>query len=88
MQMHHLRPLCCAHVCCVLRAQTYVGQLFADNPKERDTWVGAISSVALLGATIGAFVLMPFSAGNGANAFNAIWLSIGSPRALARGPKA
>merc|ERR1719502_221515 len=58
-------------------AGTYMGQLFADNPSERDQWVGAISAVAILGATIGAFIVMPFAQGNGEYIFNAIWLSIG-----------
>ena len=31
---------------------TYMGLLFADNPKERDTYVGMVTSVALLGATV------------------------------------
>jgi MFS family permease len=58
-------------------ASTYVGKLFADNPKERDVYVSLITTIALLGATVGAFVVMPFASGNGANTFYAIWVAIG-----------
>ena len=58
-------------------AMTYMAQLFADSPSERDAYVGLINANAILGATIGAFVVMPFASGNGANAFYAIWLAIG-----------
>ena len=54
-----------------------MAQLFADNPKERDAYVGLITANGILGATIGAFVVMPFAAGNGGNLFYAIWLAIG-----------
>jgi Na+/melibiose symporter-like transporter len=63
--------------CACFRAQTYIGQIFADNPTARDNYMGVVQGAAFLGATIGAFVVMPFAVGNGANAFYAIWLAIG-----------
>ena len=64
-------------LCVPLRAQTYVGQLYADSPSERDNYMGVVQGASFLGATLGAFVVMPFAVGNGANAFYAIWLAIG-----------
>lgn len=58
-------------------AQTYMGILFQDSPADRDLYVGLISAVAILGGTIGAFVVMPFATGNGANVFLSIFLAIG-----------
>jgi MFS family permease len=60
-----------------IRTQTYVGQLFADNPTQRDNYMGIVQGATFLGATVGAFAMMPFAVGNGANAFYAIWLAFG-----------
>ena len=45
----------------------------------KDTYVGAVTSVALIGASFGSFVVMPFSSNpaNGANVFLAVWVAVG-----------
>ena len=45
----------------------------------KDTYVGAVTSVALIGASFGSFVVMPFSSNpaNGENVFLAVWVAVG-----------
>lgn len=58
-------------------ASTYFGQLFTGD--ERDMYVGLVQGMLMIGASIGAFIVMPFanSPENGENFFNCIWLAIG-----------
>eukprot|EP00927_Polykrikos_kofoidii_P071177 TRINITY_DN67485_c0_g1_i1.p1 TRINITY_DN67485_c0_g1~~TRINITY_DN67485_c0_g1_i1.p1 ORF type:complete len:670 (-),score=115.42 TRINITY_DN67485_c0_g1_i1:232-2241(-) len=58
-------------------AMTYFGQLF--EGAERDNYQGAVLGMGLVGGTIGAFIVMPFSNNpqNGENYFEAVWLALG-----------
>ncbi|CAJ1377894.1 unnamed protein product [Effrenium voratum] len=62
---------------CMQIATTYVGQLF--EGEERDSYNSLVIGMGLIGGTIGAFIVMPFSnnPSNGANYFDSIWLAIG-----------
>ena len=55
-----------------------MAKLFEGDPM-KDTYVGAVTSVALIGASFGSFVVMPFSSNpaNGANVFLAVWVAVG-----------
>lgn len=58
-------------------ASTYFGQLF--EGAERDAYIGLVQGMLMIGASIGAFIVMPFAnnPSNGENFFGAIWLAIG-----------
>mmetsp|Transcript_90868 Transcript_90868/g.266048 ORF Transcript_90868/g.266048 Transcript_90868/m.266048 type:complete len:678 (-) Transcript_90868:316-2349(-) len=58
-------------------AQVYFGQLF--EGAERDLFVGSVLGMGMVGASVGALVVMPFVLNpvNGANYFDAIWLALG-----------
>ena len=58
-------------------ASTYFGQLF--DGAERDQYNSLVIGMGLIGGTVGAFVVMPFSnnPSNSANYFESIWLAIG-----------
>ena len=55
-----------------------MAKLFEGDPM-KDTYVGAVTSVALIGASFGSFVVMPFSSNpaNGENVFLAVWVAVG-----------
>jgi len=58
-------------------AMVYFGQVF--EGAERDLYVGIVIGMAMLGMTIGSFIVMPFVLNpiNGANFFQAIWIALG-----------
>ena len=55
-----------------------MAKLFEGDPM-KDTYLSAINAVALIGASFGSFVVMPFSSNpaNGANVFLAVWVAVG-----------
>ncbi|CAE7460779.1 unnamed protein product [Symbiodinium sp. CCMP2592] len=62
---------------CMQIASTYFGQLF--DGAERDNYNSMVLGMGLIGGTVGAFIVMPFSnnPSNGANYFESIWLAAG-----------
>ncbi|CAE7584861.1 unnamed protein product [Symbiodinium natans] len=62
---------------CMQIASTYFGQLF--DGAERDNYNAMVLGMGLIGGTVGAFIVMPFSnnPSNGANYFESIWLAAG-----------
>jgi len=62
---------------CMQLATTYFSQLF--DGAERDNYNSMVLGMGLIGGTIGAFIVMPFSnnPSNGENYFEAVWLAVG-----------
>ena len=50
----------------------YFGQLYQDSDAKRNMYVGIVGGMAMMGGTIGAFVVMPFASNppNGENFAN------------------